>query len=278
MLGRLSARVGSQSEHPQIEESTMQLNILAIVSVLTMTTLAAAQPSNTDGSGTGGGGQYGPPTGPPPNAIFDAIDADGDGVITVRELRRAVVALKQFDADQDGRITREEVMDGASPLSTIDSAMASDKDGDGKLSKSELPRHLVPMLKIADTNGDGALDRAELASVMRGSQSQDGGQGVPVGFNKTGFPGQGGYGGDPRPGSNLSRYDRNGDGHLSADELPPQMRSMLRGTDQNGDGRLSPEEMQAIQQRMNERIRGQRPMPPGVTVGPQGVNGHQQSR
>jgi hypothetical protein len=28
-----------------------------------------------------------------------------------------------------------------------------------------------------------------------------------------------------------------------------------------------------IQQRMNERLRGQRALPPGVSVGPQGVSG-----
>jgi hypothetical protein len=69
----------------------------------------------------------------------------------------------------------------------------------------------------------------------------------------------------------LSQYDRNGDGQLSADEVPSQLRGMLRGTDQNGDGRLDAQEMQSIQQRLNERVRGQRRLPPGVNVGPQGA-------
>ena len=65
---------------------------------------------------------------------------------------------------------------------------------------------------------------------------------------------------------------------LSADEVPTQLRGMLRGTDQNGNGTLDAQELQAIQQRMNERIRGQRSLPPGISVGPQGVTGTPQQK
>ncbi len=80
--------------------------------------------------------------------------------------------------------------------------------------------------------------------------------------------------GDPRPGGpDMLQFDRNGDGQLSPEEVPTQMRGMLRGADQNGNGQLDAAELQAIQQRINERVRGQRPLPPGVSVGPQGVSG-----
>ncbi len=258
-----------------------QAYIVSIVVVAIMSSLVSAQPTGSFDSG--GSGQYAQPAGPqgpPPNAMFDAIDVDRDGAISVRELRKAVAALKQFDADQDGKITRDEAGGPPNPQAVLQRLMENDKDGDGKLSKSELPRHLVSQLKTADTNGDGALDRAELANVMKGSQPQfgAGGGAGSGGFGGGGLRGQGGFNGDPRPGVNLSQYDRNGDGQLSAAELPAQMRGVFRGTDQNGDGQLSPQELQAIQQRMNERIRGQRPLPPGVTVGPQGVNGTPQSR
>jgi Ca2+-binding EF-hand superfamily protein len=259
-----------------------QASIVSVATVAIMAGLVSAQPPSSFESG--GSGQHGQPPAPqglPPNALFDAIDADRDGAISVRELRKAVVALKQFDADQDGKITRDEAQGGPpNPQAVLRRLMENDKDGDGKLSKSELPRHLASQLKTADTNGDGAIDRAELANVMQPVQPQFGaGGGVGNGgLGGGGFRGQGGFNGDPRPGVNLSQYDRNGDGQLSADEMPAQMRGVLRGTDQNGDGQLSPQELQAIQQRMNERIRGQRPLPPGVTVGPQGVSGTPQSR
>lgn len=256
----------------------MKRYTFVFVFALAAANLAAAQRPN--GLGAGGGAPYGQPpsaAGPSPNAMFDAIDVDRDGAITVRELRKAVVALKQFDADKDGKITRDEVLGGPpNPQAAVDRVMENDRDGDGKLSKSELPRQLESLLKSGDTNGDGALDRGELANAMQGLQPQ---LGMPTGIGGgNGLRGQGGFNGDPRPGVNLSQYDRNGDGQLSADELPQQMRGMLRGTDQNGDGQLSAQEMQAVQQRMNERIRGQRPLPPGVTIGPQGVSGTPQSR
>ena len=137
-------------------------------------------------------GEYGPPRGnldgPPAhanssNAMFDLIDVDGDGAITARELRKAVAALKQLDVDRDGKITREEAASGPSagthggadalggnPSAMIDQVMENDKNGDGKLTKDELPRHMAQMLGGADTNGDNAVDRAELVAAMQTAQ------------------------------------------------------------------------------------------------------------
>ncbi|MGD9633119.1 MAG: EF-hand domain-containing protein [Pirellulales bacterium] len=269
----------------------MRTWILALVCAIELATAALAQTTGNLGAGSGpryGSPGPGGPAGPPPNAMpntmpntmFDAIDTDHDGAITMRELRKAVVALKQLDADKDGKITRDEVMGGPpNPQAMIEHAMENDKDGDGKLSKSELPRHLAQLLSTADTNGDGALDRAELANVIQGTQPQFGGPGFGNGGGaQQGFRGAGGFGADPRPTANLSQFDRNGDGQLSADEMPNNLRGMLRGTDQNGDGKLDSQELQAIQQRVNERARGQRALPPGVSIGPQGVTGKPQQR
>jgi hypothetical protein len=172
---------------------------------------ASAQPPDVGDYGRlpGGPGEAG---GPPPNAMFSSIDADADGVITMRELRKAVVALKRLDLDKDGKITLAEVNAAASQAGTP-------------------------------------------AAGMRGA----GGLGVQPG--------------DPRPtGPDLMRYDSNHDGQLSPDEVPTQLMSLLRGGDRNGNGQLDPHELQQIQQRIRERAQGRRPLPPGTTVGPQGVN------
>jgi Ca2+-binding EF-hand superfamily protein len=252
----------------------MRIQFVSVGVWFILVAVAWGQPPERARFGSGNGPQYGPPpeTGSLPSPMFDAIDADGDGAISMRELRKAVVALKQLDADKDGEITRAEALGGpADPAAMIDRMMENDKDGDGKLSKREIPRHLAQQLNDADANNDGGIDRAELTNAMNNSRPRfggPGGGGVPNGF------GGGATGGDPRPGGpDLSQYDRNGDGQLSADEVPSQLRGMLRGTDQNGDGRLDAQEMQSIQQRLNERVRGQRRLPPGVTVGPQGATG-----
>lgn len=175
------------------------------------------QGNSPQGSGFG----YGQPAaaGPPSNPLFDALDTDGDGAISTRELRKAIATLKRFDTDKDGKITKAETLNN---------------------------------------------------QVATQSTNPPAGFGAQSGFNNRG----GGFRGDPRPGGpDMRKFDRNGDGQLSADEVPMQMRGMMRGGDQNGDGRLSASEIANLQQRMNERIRGDRPLPPGVSVGPQGVSG-----
>jgi EF hand len=257
----------------------MKVHLWTIAVWMGLVSLVVAQPAERGGLGPDGGSaesEYGRgpggPGGPPPNAMFSAIDADGDGTITMRELRKAVVALKQLDTDKDGKITQAEAMGGPpNPEAMIDRVMENDKNGDGKLSKNEIPRHLAQMLAGADTNGDGTIDRAEVAACMQGARQGIGGTaGGANGSNSF----AGGAGGDPRPGGpNLMQFDRNGDGQLSADEVPAQMMGLVRGADQNHNGTLDAQELQAIQQRINERVRGDRPLPPGVMVGPQGVTG-----
>ena len=75
---------------------------------------AAAQPPQPTGFGAGAprqganAAQAGNQPAAAPNALFSIIDADGDGVITKRELRKAVAALKKLDLDKDGNITLAE--------------------------------------------------------------------------------------------------------------------------------------------------------------------------
>jgi hypothetical protein len=186
------------------------------------TGVGEATPATTPQSGTFGYAPTGT-AGPPANPLFDAIDADRDGTISTRELRKAVATLKRFDVDRDGKITRAETLNNQQAMPT-------------------------------DNTPAGA--------------------GAQGGFRRSNGNGFGGVNGDPRPaGPNLLQFDRNGDGQVSADEMPTQMRGMMRGGDQNGDGRLDAGEIANIQQRINERVRGDRSLPPGVSVGPQGVSG-----
>ena len=156
------------------------------------------------------------PAATPANPMFAAIDADGDGVISARELRKAVAALKKMDADRDGNITLAEVNAQVVPT------------GGG------------------DTNfGRGGFS---------GERSNFGGPAGGVG--RDGFE-QGAIG------QQLMQNDRNGDGRLTADEVPPHLRNSLRGGDTNNDGSIDAQELQTITQRMGERFRGGRPLPPG---------------
>lgn len=238
---------------------------------------AGDRPAGPDGPD--GPGAFRGPMGPRSNPMFEAIDADGDGVITRTELRKAIVQLRKLDTDKDGNITLAEVSAKGGPggpmgpggpgemfgdpAQMIDRLMQSDKNGDGKLTADELPGQMAQqMIQSGDKDGDNALSKEEITQAMQEMQNRF--RGGPGGFqgglgNFQGGPGafQGGAGGT---GQNqligqMMQLDRNGDGKLSSDEVPQQARGMLRGGDQNGDGMIDAMEMRLLIERNGERMR-----------------------
>ncbi len=196
-----------------------------------------------------------------PNPMFEALDADGDGEINAAELKKAIVALKKLDADGDGRITLAEVtpqggpggMFGGDPAQMVDRMFEqSDKDGDGMISKEEMPDgYGARMLENADKDGDGKVSKEEATTAMEDTRNHF--RGGPGG----GGPGNpGGGGGADNPQAMIQKYDKNGDGKLSAQEVPEQMKRMLQGGDANNDGLIDQAELAAVGQRMAERMRG----------------------
>lgn len=190
------------------------------------------------------------------NPMFEALDADGDEVITVAELKKAAAALKKLDADGDGKITLAEAAPQGGPggpggMFGNPEEMVSrmfeenDKDGDGKLSKDEIPERMGPMLQSADQDGDGAISKEELSSSMEQMRNRFRGGG--------GNFGPGGGFNPQQMVQQMAQYDRNRDGKLTADEVPEQMRGMLQGGDANGDGGIDTAELQQIAERMSQR-------------------------
>jgi Ca2+-binding EF-hand superfamily protein len=199
------------------------------------------------GFGGGFGGRGG-------NLLFSTLDADSDGTISQTELRRAVASLTKLDQDGDKSISAEEagVRGGGpfgDPARMVERWLENDADGDGQLSEDELPGFMAQMMGQADTNGDGALDRAELTAAAEqfGRRFGGGGFGGPGG-------GFGGPGADPR--AMVQQFDRNGDGMLQPQEIPPQMMRMFQGADGNGDGAIDQQELAEISRRMQERFGG----------------------
>ena len=74
---------------------------------------AAAQPPPA-GRGRGERGREGGGRGGPPrrDALFTALDRDGDGTLSADEISGAPAALRQLDANGDGTLTIEEVFPG----------------------------------------------------------------------------------------------------------------------------------------------------------------------
>ena len=91
------------------------------------------------------------------------VDADSDGAIITRELRKAVACSSSSTSiktarslrKKSGRATERRHPGGlgawGQPAAMIDRMMENDRNGDGKLTKNELPRHIPAQML------DGAL-------------------------------------------------------------------------------------------------------------------------
>jgi len=211
----------------------------------------AAEPPKTDDKAAAGGSA---------NALFAALDVDGDGIISKAELKKAALSLKKLDADKDGQLTSAECGGGDAAAGGggavnneqaqwIDRIMAKDKNKDGKLTPDELTENERQMMQGADQNNDGAIDRQELAAMGNKGNAVGPGGNVAGGGNRAGM----GRGNEAM--GRFFQYDRNGDGRLTADEVPPQAMGMLRGGDLNGDHAIDAAEMQAIIARLGDRAK-----------------------
>lgn len=228
----------------------------------------AAAPKRDGAPAAAAGANRIAPGAPRSNAMFDAIDADADGVISKVELRKAIRALRTLDTDSDGNITLAEANVGGGPVGPgiagandvqIAQFMANDLDGDGKLSPTEVPNNLMPILQNADQNRDGAIDRQELAGALANAKGQLGG---PWNGRGQGLGGARDAADADRVTGQFLQNDRNGDGRLTRDELPPDAARMLQNADKNGDGAIDAGELQEAAARMGSRARAA-----GIEVG-----------
>jgi hypothetical protein len=95
-------------------------------------------------------------------ASFQAIESDGDGKISLDEIKKAAAAkFDALDRNRTGTLTRREV--GRLRLSRKDFA-AADPDKDGTLSKDEYLALAEQRFKALDTKQAGALTLAEFNS------------------------------------------------------------------------------------------------------------------
>ncbi len=245
-----------------------------VLCLVTATAFAQAigNPDNAGrrpGAGDGAGIPGGPAAGGASTGMFAAIDTDGDGVISTKELKNAMKALRALDVDKDGNISRAEASAGvvaaapgggpnalpADAAQAVDEIMKNDKNGDGKLTANELPREMARNMQDVDANADNSLTRDELMAAAQKMQNQGQG-GLAGGLNGPWPVGGGGGRNDSQTGGLFKRYDANGDGRLSANELPPDMTSALRNADKNGDQLIDPAEMHEFLARMGSGARG----------------------
>ncbi len=230
------------------------------VSIVVMGIAASLALQAQDGRGAGRGR-------PAPNVGFTALDLDADGGLDAKEILAAPSSLAKLDKNSDGQITSDEIRmampQGRGPGGrgegqgggrgegqgggkgqeagdgvdeAVNTLMSFDANGDGKLSRSELPERFQGIFDRADEHKDGFVTRDELRKAIaaqaplpepnRRGGGPEGARG-PMNFIRM----------DPV----LAAIDSNGDGIISAEEIRNSSEA-IRKLDTNRDGKISREE------------------------------------
>ena len=77
--------------------------------------VAAQRSTQGGGDGRGDGPRQGPGGMRPPDAIFAALDTDGNGTISADEIKKASASLAKLDKNGDGKLTEDEVRPAFGP-------------------------------------------------------------------------------------------------------------------------------------------------------------------
>ena len=123
--------------------------------------------------------------------LMAILDADHDGELSATEIENAAAALKKLDKNEDGKLTRDELRPprgrgargdragrgGPAGADIVERIMSRDENGDGKVSKDEMPERMQRILERADSNNDGAIDQAEAESFAERMRQRDGRRG-----------------------------------------------------------------------------------------------------
>jgi Ca2+-binding EF-hand superfamily protein len=211
----------------------------------------------------------------PVSRLVAALDADHDGTISAAEVRSSPAALRTLDGNGDGQLTLEELrplfggrrdgeaaFDGrrgrggaggergggpaASADDLTDTLMAFDRNSDGRLDRAEVPERFQGLFDRADANKDSALTRDELKQSASATVQEAPGRGRGGEGRREFGRGRGGMF-DPL----MRVLDTDRDGSLAGGEIAGAA-AALTALDGNQDGQLAGEEFRPVPRRDRE--------------------------
>ncbi len=178
--------------------------IIATIAIAGTWTVVAQPPGGRGGQGGRGGHQGGPP----PNPVMEAIDADGDNVISAREITGAAAALKKLDRNKDGQLTDEEIQPShghggpghgggqGGPRGGQSGPPGGNRGPGGEHGHGQpRPEQFIEHAMTFDANKDGMISKTELTKMAKAvteEMSRRGGDHGPGGGGPGGGPGHGG--------------------------------------------------------------------------------------
>ncbi len=189
---------------------------------------------------------------PQPVLGFGVSDEKFDVKVTEEDLREAERTLRRYDANRDGILDAKEIARGR----WRDPPTATDRNRDGKLSKSELALRYALRRKARESGDAGSSSSGRSSS----RDSRDRG-----GFSRFGRSSRGGFFGGSSgdrmamiTDSILRRYDTNRNGVLEKSEWG-SFRTDPSAADTNRDNKITKEELSKwMADRMSGRSRGDR--------------------
>ncbi|MEQ9557546.1 MAG: hypothetical protein RIG67_17390 [Rhodospirillales bacterium] len=109
--------------------------------------------------------------------LFERYDANQDGKITKDEITAARKAsITKYDADKDGQLSLNEFQGLFNEIMRqrmVRMFQKLDRDGDAKVTEAEIARRVDRMMARLDRNDDGEIERSELKRKHKGHDRDD---------------------------------------------------------------------------------------------------------
>jgi len=179
--------------------------------------------------------------------FFERADIDRDKALTSDEFRKGHEQVRQYLGTAAPGQGQAETRPGG-PGQRLFRAL--DLDGDGELSAEEIAKAPQSLAKL-DQDSDGTLSRRELG---QGAQAPQVPAGTPGNGKSPGRPNGAGLA-SFNPERLIGRMDKDGDGKLNQDEMPPFLRERFAQIDVDGDGFVDLKELRRVVDQLQRRAK-----------------------